>query len=198
MIGSLGDTTEDGQGWWRAYQLAEDDQAGELRERADAGDEHARRQLASWLAERARTEEAIEVIRPLADAGDDVADLWLARWLAERDRLGELHQRAADGSYPALHELAERLAYHEQLDELRELVVAHWELLAGWLARQYGMRVARLQAELGDAKARRRLQVWLARLRERAEAGDEHALGFLAENPDWRDFRAEWADGSGR
>ena len=54
------------------------------------------------------------------------------------------------------------------------------------------MRVARLQAELGDGNARRRLQVWLGGLRERAEAGDEHALGFLAENPDWRQFRAEW------
>jgi len=56
------------------------------------------------------------------------------------------------------------------------------------------MREARLAADLGDAGARRRLQVWLARLRERAAAGDEHAQGFLAENPGWRDFRAEWAD----
>ena len=56
------------------------------------------------------------------------------------------------------------------------------------------MRVARLQTELRDGKARRRLQVWLARLRERVEAGDEHALGFLAQNPDWRHFRAEWPD----
>ena len=54
--------------------------------------------------------------------------------------------------------------------------------------------MARLQAELGDDKARRRLQRWLASLRERAAAGDEFAQGFLAENPDWRDFRAEWAD----
>ncbi len=58
-----------------------------------AGDEHARRQLASWLSDRARTEEAIEVIRPLADAGDDVAELWLARWLAERGQVDELRQR---------------------------------------------------------------------------------------------------------
>ena len=194
MISPLGQDTEDAARWWQAYLLAEHDQAGELRERADAGDEHARRQLASWLAERAGMEEAIEVIRPLADAGDDVADLWLARWLAERDHLDELHQRAAEGSYFALHELAEWLAGHEQLDELRELVVAHRDLRSGWLARQQGMRVARLQAELGDADARRRLEAWLARLRERAEAGDEHALGFLAENPDWRAFRAECAD----
>jgi hypothetical protein len=194
MTHPLGDTAEDSERWWRAYQLAENDQAGELRERAGAGDEHARRQLASWLADRARTEEAIEVIWPLAEAGDDVAELWLARWLADGAHLDELRQRAASGSYPALHELAEWLARHQHLDELRELVVAHWELLASWLARQHGMREARLAADLGDDAARRRLQRWLARLREHAEAGDEHAQGFLAENPDWRDFRAEWAD----
>jgi hypothetical protein len=193
MTHPLGDTAEDAERWWRAYQLAEKDQAGELRERAEAGDEHARRQLASWLSDRARTEEAIEVIRPMADAGDEVAELWLARWLADGDHLGELRQRAASGSYPALHELAEWLAGHEHLDELRELVAGHWELLSGWLARGDDMRVARLAAELGDGKARRRLQVWLARLRERADAGDEHARGFLAENPDWRQFLADWA-----
>ena len=198
MTHPLGDTAEDAERWWRAYQLAENDQAGELRERADSGDEHARRQLASWLADRARTGEAIEVIWPLAEAGDDVAELWLARWLADGAHLGELRQRAGSGSYPALHELAEWLAGHEHLDELRELVAGHWELLAGWLAgwlaRDHGMRVARLAADLGDEAARRRLQRWLARLRGRAEAGDEHAQGFLAENPDWRGFRAEWAD----
>lgn len=113
--------------------------------------------------------------------------------LADGDHLGELRQRAASGSYPALLELAEWLAGHEHLDELRELVVGRWELLAGWLAREHDMRVARLQAELGDDRARRRLREWLARLRERAEAGDEHARGFLAENPDWLEFRADWA-----
>jgi hypothetical protein len=194
MTYSLGDVSEDAERWWRAYQLAENDQVGALRQHADAGDEHARRQLASWLADRARTEEAVEVIRPLADAGDEVAEVWLTRWLADGDKRGELRQRAASGSYPALHELAEWLARHERLDELRELVVTHGDLLSGWLARDHGLRVARLQAELGDDRARRRLQVWLARLRERGDAGDEHARGFLAENPDWRDFRAEWAD----
>lgn len=191
VIRSQGDAVKDAERWWRAYQLAENDQAEELRERADAGDEHARRQLASWLADRARIEEAIEIIRPLADAGEDVADLWLARWLADGDHLDELRRRAAGRSYPALHELAGWLARHQHLDELRQLVVAHRDLLSGWLARQHGMRETRLAAELGDAGARQRLQRWLARLRERAEAGDEHARGFLAENPDWRNFRAE-------
>ena len=193
MTCPLGDTAEDTERWWRAYQLAGNDQAGELAERAGVGDEHARRQLASWLADRARTGEAVEVIRPLADAGGEVAELRLARWLADGDHLSELRQRAASGSYPALHELAEWLAGQEHLDELRELVARHRELLAGWLARDHGMRVARLQAELGDDKARQRLRGWLTRLGERADAGDEHAQGFLAENPDWQQFLAEWA-----
>jgi len=188
----LGDTAEDAERWWRAYLLAENDQAGVLGQLAAAGDEHARRQLAGWLADRARTEEAIEVIRPLADAGDEVAELWLARWLADAGHPDELRQRAAGGSYPARHELAGWLAGHERLDELREFLVAHRELLSGWLARQHGMREVRLAAELGDADARRRLQGWLSRLRERAAAGDEYAQRFLAENPDWQQFRADW------
>jgi hypothetical protein len=48
------------------------------------------------------------------------------------------------------------------------------------------MREVRLAAELGDEQAQRRLAGWLARLHERAVAGNEHALLFLAENPDWR------------
>jgi len=190
-----GDAAKDAERWWRAYQLAENDQAGELREHADAGDEHARRQLASWLADRARTDEAIELIRPLADAGDDIAEMWLARLLADDAHVDELRRRADGGSCPAVHELAEWLSCHEHLGELRALLVAHGELLAAWLARgAYGMRVARLAAELGDEAAQRRIRVWLAKLRERTAAGDEHGRGFLAENPDWRDFRAEWAD----
>src|SRR5260370_5219923 len=89
----LGEATEDEERWWQAYLLAENDQDDGLRERAASGDEHARRQLASWLSDRLRTEEAIEVIRPLADAGDDVAELWLARGLPAGDHLDELRQR---------------------------------------------------------------------------------------------------------
>jgi hypothetical protein len=187
MTHPAGDIAQDAERWWRAYQLAENDQDGELRERAEAGDEHARTQLASWLSDRARTEEAIEVIRPLADDGDEVAERFLARWLADSDYVDELRGRAAAGSYPALYELAEWLARHERLAELRALLVDQGELLAGWLARgAYPMRVVRLAAELGDDAARRRLLVWLSRLRERADAGEEHARRFLDENPDWR------------
>lgn len=87
---------EDAARWWQAYQLAENDQAGELAERAAAGDEHSRQQLASWLADRGRTQAAIEVIRPMAD-GENVAEMWLARWLAEDDYVNELRQRAGGG-----------------------------------------------------------------------------------------------------
>ena len=129
MAGPLSAVTEDAAQWWRAYLLAENDQVDELRALTAAGDDHARRQLASWLSDRAacgRTvsdrammEEAIEVILPLADAGDDVAGLWLARWLADYDHLDELRRRAASGSYHAVRELARRLAELDMLDELR-------------------------------------------------------------------------------
>jgi hypothetical protein len=206
MTDPLGDTAEDAGQWWLAYQLAENDQAEALRERAEAGDEHARRQLASWLADRgytggspdrAKLGKAIEVIRPLADAGDDVAGLWLARWLADLDQVEELRQRAASGSFHAVHELAEWLAWHERLDELRQLMVDHWELLAGWRARQHHMDVRRLAAELGDDDARLSLERGLARLRERAASGHEHArrsLDELARNPDWLPFLASRPD----
>ena len=130
MVDPLSEDTEDAVRWWRAYQLAENDQVDELRKLAGAGDEHARRQLASWLSDRAwcgdpwpdqaKMAEAIEVIRPVADAGDDVAEMWLARWLADCDRLEELRQRADSGGYYAVRELARRLGERDMLDELRE------------------------------------------------------------------------------
>jgi hypothetical protein len=113
MIHPPGEDIEDAERWWQAYLLAEDDQAGELRERSAAGDEHARRQLASWLADRARTQDAIEVIRPLArqhdlkvvrlaaDLGDDDARRRLER------SLGRLRERAEAGDGHARRFLAE-------------------------------------------------------------------------------------------
>jgi hypothetical protein len=94
--------------WWEAYCLAENDETDELRRRAGRGDDHARRQLACWLAERGGAEEAAVVIRPLAEAGEDVARLWLARWLARRGRFGELRQRADAGDEHARQQLADR------------------------------------------------------------------------------------------
>jgi hypothetical protein len=184
-----GVAADDAEQWWQDYLLAEDNQSDELSRRAAAGDDHARRQLASWLGDRGRIAEAIEVVRPLAAAGDDVAELWLARWLATGDdRLDELRQRAAGGSYHALHELAERLRSDQRMDELRELVSGHREQLAQWLARQGDMSVVQLAADLGDEEARQRLRSWLGRLAERAAAGSETARGCLAGMPGWRRY----------
>ena len=180
MISPLGEDTQDAVQWWQAYQLAENDQAGELRERATAGDEHARRQLAGWLADRARTQEAIELIRPLADTGDDIAQLWLARWLAERDEVAELRQRAGAGGYYALLELAGWLADHGRFGEVRGLVVDQQPRLSSWLAMRQELELVHLAADLGDDDARRRLTRWLAWLRDRASRGDDRARQLLA------------------
>jgi hypothetical protein len=171
---------EDAARWWQAYLLAEGDQVDELGVRAAAGDDHARRQLAGWLADRARTEEAIEVIRPLADAGDDVAELWLARWLADGDHLDELRQRAASGSYHAPRELAIQLASHDMHDELRDLASDSsgyhaLRALAGWLAERdmhHELAELALAADLD-----RRLQIFQA-VRE-AGAGGINVLRVL-------------------
>lgn len=47
---SPGDDAGDAARWWRAYVLAENDRENELRELAAAGDDSARRHLASWLS----------------------------------------------------------------------------------------------------------------------------------------------------
>jgi hypothetical protein len=169
--------------WWQAYELAGSDQVDELRERADAGDEHARQQLAGWLSDRGRTDEAISVIRPLADAGDDVAALWLARWLADGDQLDELRRRASAGSYHAVQELARWLAFRKRFVELRELAVQRL-LPVGWLAAQSEMNIVRLAADLGDDQAGEHLEWWLGRMRERARGGDDRARRVLADWPD--------------
>ena len=163
--------------WWRAYVLAEDDRIDELRQHAEAGDDHARRQLADWLADRRQVDEAIGVIRPLADADDDIPQLWLARWLAERDEADELRRRAGAGDPHALHHLAGWLAERGGLGELRELLAEHPELLASSWAPTYGqhqLEVLRLRADLGDEDARRHLASWLTRMKERTQEDPEH------------------------
>lgn len=77
MTRPVGHELDDQARWWHAYQLAENNQADELR------------RLASWLSDRASSdraamEEAVEVIRPLADTGDDYAQKWLAMALRRR------------------------------------------------------------------------------------------------------------------
>jgi hypothetical protein len=196
------DQASDAALWWRAYVLAENDQVDELRALAAAGDDHAGRQLASWLSDRAfsarlsdlpKLEEAIDVIRPLADAGDDVAELWLARWLADGDHLDELRQRAASGSYHAPRELAKLLAQHDMYDELRELATTadpERRLLileAAGEGASGSLDVLRVLADLGDKRSRHGLARRLAReghldeLRQRAISGDEYAQHYLDE-----------------
>jgi hypothetical protein len=193
----MGHELDDQARWWHAYQLAENNQADELRRLAAAGDDHARRQLASWLSDRASSdraamEEAIEVIRPLADTGDDVARLWLARWLADCNLLDELRYRAVTGDYQALRELARRLAERNRPGELRELAMAANPerrlliLRAATEAYSPGMDVTRMCADLGDETARHGLIRCLAsggqldELCERAESGDDYARKWLA------------------
>ena len=71
MTESPAGQSDDAARWWRAYCLAENDEVDQLRQQAEGGDDHARRQLASWLSDRGRAQEAIAVIRPLADAGEE-------------------------------------------------------------------------------------------------------------------------------
>lgn len=202
MVHPLGEDTEDAARWWRAYQLAENDHVDELRKLAAAGDQHARRQLASWLSDRAwcgslsdqaKLAEAIEVIRPVADAGDERARRELASWLAACDCLDELRQRADRGDTHALRQLAGRLADHDMTEELLELVatadVDRRQVIAEAIvtASPAGMNALRAVADLGDPSARRRLArvlAWKGRLdelRERAENGDEYARQRLAD-----------------
>jgi hypothetical protein len=203
MVHPPGEDTEDAARWWRAYQLAQNDQVDELRQLAAAGDQHAGRQLASWLSDRGwcgdpwsdqgKMAEAIEVIRQVADAGDDVAEMWLARWLADCDGLDELRQRADSGGYYAVRELARRLAalnMHEQLRELVDAADADRQpmiLQSAGSAASAGIDVLRMVADRGNNNARRRLVRRLARegrvdeLRERAENGDDYARQWLAD-----------------
>jgi hypothetical protein len=177
--------------WWQAYCLAENDEAEELRQRSDRGDDHARRQLACWLGDRGRSQEAATVIRPLADAGEDIAQLWLARWLAEYGQAGELRERADAGDAHAVDELAGWLAGQHRFDELRELITA--EAGRAGTVRPAGhlgdVSVTRVLADAGDRDAQRQLAGWLARrgdideLRQRANDGDQYAWRYLANTP---------------
>jgi hypothetical protein len=197
-----GDKTDDAARWWRAYQLAENDQVDELRRLAAAGDDHARRQLAGWLSERSfpggpdglvKLEEAIEVIRPLADAGDDLAELWLARWLADCDRLDELRERAGTGGYHASRELARLLADHDLLDELRDRISAGGgyhalrELARRLIERDMSEELRRL-IEAADADTRQVIldaaggasSAWMNATRVLADFGHKASRMYLA------------------
>jgi hypothetical protein len=129
MIRPLADADEDLAQLWLARWLAGDDRLGELRRRADVGDDHAwpelfdrlarhdadklreltltldgrpRQLLTRWLARQGN----IEVLRIGADAGDDDARRRLAHWLARKGRAEELRERAEAGDDHARERLA--------------------------------------------------------------------------------------------
>ena len=167
----------------------------ELRARADAGDEDAAWQLAELLAERGDLDGAEQILRARADAGDGHAAWRLAELLAERGDLDEAVQsarRADAGDRHAAEQLAELLAERGDLDELR----ARADAGDGDAA----MRLAELLAERGDLDeaaqpgptpatgCRRAAGRAAGRARRpgrgcaaRADAGDRHAAGRLAE-----------------
>jgi hypothetical protein len=150
--------------WWEAYRLAASDETAELEARTAAGDEHARWQLAGWLADRGRSDEAADLIRALADAGDDLAASWLARWLTDER---ELSERALAGEFHALQVLAELLAVQGRTGELRPVLCgADGRVrpeLAAWLPRQGSIEVLSVGADAGDEDCQRRLARWRMR-----------------------------------
>ena len=100
----MAEEASDAARWWQAYSLAENYEVDELRQRADAGDDHALYELAGWLAAHGRLTELrelvstegglaalqafwrtwqvdLEVLRLLAQAGDNDAQRQLAHWL---------------------------------------------------------------------------------------------------------------------
>lgn len=180
-VTSRPDSDPDAIRWWEAYQLAEAGEIDQLRTRTDSGDDHARRALASLLAEHGSYADAVDLIRPLADAGEDLASLWLARWLADSDP-AELRRRAQAGDFYCLQVLADSVRWRAQAEEWREVLctpdgrVRPW--LEAWLARQGDVEVIRIGAEAGDEECQRRLARWhvrMAEYRRLASAGDKHA-----------------------
>jgi len=129
VIRPLADAGEDLAQLWLARWLAGDDRVGELRQRADVGDDHAWPELFDWLAWHDLDELRvlavtldgralqlltrwlarqgnIEVLRIGADAGDDHARRMLAHWLARKGHTDELRRRAATGDDHAQEWLA--------------------------------------------------------------------------------------------
>jgi hypothetical protein len=114
---------------------------------------------------------AIPLYRTAADAGDGYAAYRLAELLAEHGDLDELRARADAGDgHAAAYRLAELLAEHGDLDELR----ARADAGDGYAA----YRLAELLAERGD----------LDELRARADAGDAWAAHRLTTLPTGREY----------
>ena len=139
------------------------------RHAADAGDEHAARQLAELLARRGD----LDGLRARADAGDEHAAERLAGLLADRDDLDGLRARADAGDRYAARELAELLEARGDLAGAAQILRA---------AADTGDEHAaeRLAALLADLAKRDDVDEAAQKLRAAADTGDEHAAERLA------------------
>jgi len=163
-----------------------------LRVRADADDSYAAEELARLLAKRGD----LDGLRDRADAGDQHAAWQLARLLARRDDIDgavKVLRRAAVGDWYAAWRLAGLLAKRGDLDGLRDRADARDQHAASQLARllaergdeaaakELRDRADRIDANARDQHAASQLARLLAKrgdldgLRDRADAGDQHA-----------------------
>jgi hypothetical protein len=146
-----------------------------LRGLADAGHEHAAAKLADLLATRGDLDEAVRILRTQAGAGDGYAAWLLADLLDRRGDMNEAEQILRFIADAGHEEIASELA-----DRLADLLIDHDEL-------DEAEQILRAQAAIGDESA----ALWLADLlanrgdldglHARADAGDKHAAGQLAD-----------------
>jgi len=102
--------------------LARRGRLDELRTRAEAGDKAATRRLADILVRKGQPEQALAALRTPADAGDGAAARQLVDILAEFGRLDELRTRADAGDENAARRLGDILASQGDFAEAAELV----------------------------------------------------------------------------
>jgi predicted negative regulator of RcsB-dependent stress response len=160
---------------WLADLLKERGDLDGLRARADAGDEHAARQLAELLAEDGYLDEAAQILRARADADDRQAAgrlAWLLLRRGDLDGAGQILRALGGSGYTygeqdAVKRLAELLIERGDLERAVEILRVSAE--AGY--KPAAWKLADLFKERGD----------LQELRALADARDEYAAKTLAE-----------------
>ncbi|MGN9913577.1 tetratricopeptide repeat protein [Phytohabitans sp. LJ34] len=194
-------------GAWTAEQrlaeiLAEHGRIEQLRDRANAGDEHAADQLVHLLIARGHTDEATEVLRHHANAYHGRAKQ-LVRLLVAQGRTNEaievLEDRIADGDWYDAERLVELLVNQGHIDETIDVLRPHADagerhmpsLLAQVLAAQdrldEAIEILRTHADAGNWDAKTRLAELLAAhgrtdaLHTLADAGEEYAAARLSQ-----------------